>query len=115
MSLGSREPRPLERLTRLTGHLVGVYAGAVKKRRENPPPESLREHVRWAMTAGWNAWLPESCVRSRKVLGFIEGPYQFVIGIPVHAACDSARKTFRYSVFGWVALGLVIYVLVRVL
>lgn len=115
VSLGSREPGPLERLTRLFGHWAGLYAGAAKKRRQNPPPESLREHVRWVMDAGWNAWLPESCVRTRKALGFVEGPYQFMIAIPVHAACDSVRKTFRYSVLGWAAFGLVIYVLVRVL
>jgi hypothetical protein len=115
MGLGSRNPSPWERTQRLFGHWTGLYAAVVKKRRQNPPPESLREHVRWAMAAGWNAWLPESCVRSRKALGFIEGPYQFVIGIPVHAACDSVRKTFRYSVFGWAAFGLIIYFLIRVL
>jgi hypothetical protein len=115
MGLGSRNPSLWQRATRLFGHWTGLYAAAVKKRRQNPPPESLREHIRWARSAGWNAWLPESCVRSRKVLGFIEGPYQFLIAIPAHAVCDSARKTLRYSVFGLPAFGLIIYFLVRVL
>jgi hypothetical protein len=115
LGLGSRKPTAWEWLVQVLGHWTGLYAATVKKRRENPPPESLREHVRWAMAGGWNAWLPEGCVRSRKVLGFVEGPYQFMIAIPVHAACESVRKAYRYSVFGLPALGLVIYVLVRVL
>jgi hypothetical protein len=115
LGLGSRKLTAWEWLVQVLGHWTGLYAATVKKRRENPPPESLREHVRWAMAGGWNAWLPESCVRTRKALGFVEGPYQFLISIPVHAGCESVRKASRYSILGLPILGLVIYFLVRAL
>jgi hypothetical protein len=115
LGLGSRKLTAWEWLVQVLGHWTGLYAATVKKRRENPPPESLREHVRWAMAGGWNAWLPESCVRTRKALGFVEGPYQFLISIPVHAGCESVRKASRCSILGLPILGLVIYFLVRAL
>jgi hypothetical protein len=118
LSLGTRELTWIEWVIQVLGHWTGLYAAAVKRhRRKNPPPpESLREHVRWVKEARWNAWLPESCVRLRAVLGWIECPFQVLIAIPADfIGTKLIRGIFRQSITGLPALALIIYFLIRVL
>jgi hypothetical protein len=116
MSLGSRELTWWEWSTRLIGHWTGLYAGAMKKRRQKnaPGPERLREHVRWVMKAGWDEWLPDNCEKLRRyVLGPVEGTYQILLGIPAHVIGDSVKGVFRRSVTGIPAFALIIYFTIR--